>query len=172
MKRRTALKTIGALGASVAASKLLTGCGSDEAGITTIVALMMENRSYDHFLGARTLLEGLPGDGLVAGMSNRNRAGDEIEIFRTTDNKCIADPPHSWTRSHRQFNSGANDGFVTEYQTRHGDGIPPHVIAYMGREDQPVSWALADQFTTCDRWFCALMGPTWPSRRNGTTSCS
>ncbi len=168
MKRRTAIKTIGALGASAAVSSLLTACGSEdsepEAGITTIVALMMENRSYDHFLGARTLLEGLPGDGLVAGMSNRNRAGDDIEIFPTTDVKCFGDPPHSWTRSHLQFNGGANDGFMTEYQARFGDGVAPHVMAYMGREDQPVSWALADQYATCDRWFCSVMGPTWPNR--------
>jgi phospholipase C len=28
----------------------------------------------------------------------------------------------------------------------------------------PVSWALADAFTTCDRYFCSVMGPTWPNR--------
>ena len=28
----------------------------------------------------------------------------------------------------------------------------------------PVSYALADAYTTCDRWFCSVMGPTWPNR--------
>jgi phospholipase C len=28
----------------------------------------------------------------------------------------------------------------------------------------PVSWALADAYTICDRWFASVMGPTWPNR--------
>jgi phospholipase C len=27
-----------------------------------------------------------------------------------------------------------------------------------------VSWALADAYTTCDRWFCSVLGPTLPNR--------
>jgi phospholipase C len=32
------------------------------------------------------------------------------------------------------------------------------------REQLPVSWALADAYTSCDRWFCSVMGPTLPNR--------
>lgn len=28
----------------------------------------------------------------------------------------------------------------------------------------PISYALADAYTICQRWFCSVMGPTWPNR--------
>ena len=70
MNRRSLLK---GLGLSVGASSL-TGCGAGNfagasrgnvmarpellEGIDTFVVLMMENRSFDHFLGARKLVMG------------------------------------------------------------------------------------------------------------------
>src|SRR5262245_52315917 len=106
--RRTAIKQIGALGAAVAAPRLLTGCGAAgpdggmPKGITTIVTLCMENRSYDHYLGARSLLEGRMGDGLKAGMANLDRNGASVPIARA-DVACVADPPHSWNPSRAQW---------------------------------------------------------------------
>src|SRR4051794_41520562 len=68
MKRRDALKTLGGLGAAAGMARFLPGCGSGSdgpRGITTYVYLMMENRSYDHFFGARSMApENKPGDGL------------------------------------------------------------------------------------------------------------
>ena len=32
------------------------------------------------------------------------------------------------------------------------------------REHMPVSWALADNNTTSDRWFASVLGPTIPNR--------
>jgi phospholipase C len=168
VKRRTAIKTLGALAGAAATSKLLGGCGSEdgpgEEGITTIVALMMENRSYDHYLGARHLLEGEPSNGLTAGMKNPRRGGPDVEILAAGADLCIPDPPHSWTSSRTQFGNGANDGFMVAYQDRFGDAIAPHPMAYMTREHLPVTWALADGGTSCDAWFCSVMGPTWPNR--------
>jgi phospholipase C len=37
-------------------------------------------------------------------------------------------------------------------------------MQYMTRDLLPVSWALADAYTTCDRMFASLMGPTIPNR--------
>jgi len=168
VKRRTAIKTLGALAGAAATPRLLGGCGADNGdeaeGITTIVALMMENRSYDHYLGARSLLEGKPGNGLVAGMSNPRRGGGDVEIVQAGANLCIPDPPHTWNGSRTQFGNGANDGFMVAYQNNFGDSIPPHVMEYMTRNELPVTWALADAYTSCDAWFCSLMGPTWPNR--------
>jgi phospholipase C len=177
--RRTALKQMGAL----AGAGLLAGCGGtggggepdaggpdapgpDAAapvGITHLVVMMMENRSYDHYLGARGLLEGKPGDGLEEGMSNPDLDGVERPIFRE-ETSCVADPPHSWNPCHAQWNQGANDGFVRAYQQSDGRDIAPHVMGYFGREELPVHWALADHFTSCDRWFSALLTQTWPNR--------
>lgn len=32
------------------------------------------------------------------------------------------------------------------------------------REDLPVMYALADNYTLCDQWFSSVLGPTWPNR--------
>ena len=166
--RRSALKQMGALaGAAAVAPSLLGGCGEDATAtpgeITHIVVLMMENRSYDHYLGARGLLEGKPGDGLVAGMSNPDLDGVARAIYRESIS-CVADPPHSWNPCRTQWNLGANDGFMRAYQNDEGRDIGPHVMGYFGREELPAHWALADHFTSCDRWFSALLTQTWPNR--------
>ena len=168
MRRRDALRSIGALAGAGAASRLLTGCGDDlrEPGgpgaITTLVVVCMENRSYDHYLGARAL-EGLGGDGLRAGMSNPHPDGGSVEIYPETVH-CVPDPPHGWETSRTQWNAGANDGFMRAYVQSQGAGVPPHVMGYFGRAELPVTWALADAYTSCDRWFSSVLGPTWPNR--------
>ena len=180
VSRRNALKSLGA----TAALPVLANCGDDqgtggapgtgggggggggyvpEDGITRVVVLMMENRSYDHYFGARSLVEGLPSDGLTAEMANLDGTGTSHPVYREST-FCVADPPHGWDSSHRQFNAGLNDGFLTEYEADAGAGIDPHVMGYFQREDLPVSYALADSYTSCDRWFCSVMGPTWPNR--------
>jgi phospholipase C len=168
MKRRDALKTLGALASAGAASRLLPGCtdgdGAAQPGaIEHLVVLMMENRTYDHLLGARSLVEGKPGDGIVAGFSNPDSAGDPVAVWRATpDTLCVLDPPHGWGPSHEQFNGGALDGFLREHQARHPGDLA--AMQYLVREHVPVTWALADHYASCDRWFASLMGPTWPNR--------
>jgi len=179
MKRRDALKTIGQIGAAAGAARYLPGCGGGDGagggdggpdggdgkeGITTYVYMMMENRSYDHFFGARSMLEGKPGDGLKMTMSNKDATGKVINLWTPTkDQLCDLDPPHGWVAGRAQLNGGLNDGFITEHQKEHGpNAIEP--MQYVTRDDVPVSWALADKYATADRWFCSVLGPTWPNR--------
>lgn len=167
MRRRDALRAIGGLGTAAGMARWLPGCGGSDGpvGITTYVYLMMENRSYDHLLGARSMLEGKPGDGLQAGMTNPDFDGKPIAPWSPDLNQlCDPDPPHSWDSGRAQWNSGANDGFVRVHQIEHGDKTLIEPMQYLTRSDVPVSWALADQYATADRWFCAVMGPTWPNR--------
>lgn len=174
MKRRDALKTLGALAGTAGMARLLPGCGGgggDDGGEDerpsrgpTTVVLMLENRSYDHVLGARAL-EGLPGDGLRPGMSNLDLDGNVVRPFPATRSAlCAIDPPHGWTAARSQFNAGANDGFVTAHQRSHGSRTAIEPMQYQTRETMPVTWELADHYTTCDRYFCSVMGPTWPNR--------
>jgi len=176
MNRRDALKTIGGLAGMAGLSKFIPACGENgdaPVGITTYVYLMLENRTYDHVFGARTLLEGKPGDGLTADMSNPDMAGNAVKIYQPAiEDLCVLDPPHGWDPSHRQWNSGAMDGFLREYQESHGSTTIKDCMAYLTRELQPVSWALADQYTTCDRWFASVMGPTLPNRAYWHTATS
>jgi len=176
LNRRSALKGLGA----AAISPLLPGCGSSiEPGplppsevtpallrerIDTVVVLMMENRSFDHYLGALSLLEGREDvDGLQEGMSNPHPEGGEVEIH-PADEFCISDPPHSWNSSHDQFASGQNTGFVSEHYQRHGSEEAHRVMGYFSRESLPAYYALADAGTVCDQWFCSLLSSTWPNR--------
>lgn len=170
MNRRDAIKALGTALGAASASKLLAACGDNagagaEVGITHYVFMMMENRSYDHYFGARALIEGRGGDGLTADMANPDLDGNPVGIFEGDPMMlCVqADPPHGWNASRTQLGGGANDGFVIAHQEKHGAG-PIDPMAYLTRPQLPVSYALADAYTSCDRWFCSVLGPTLPNR--------
>jgi phospholipase C len=176
IRRRDALKTMGGIAGAATLGKVLPGCGGGDdgpVGITTIVLLMMENRSYDHYFGARAL-QGLGGNGLSAGMMNLNRLGAEVPIFEVggQTSVCVLDPPHGWEGSRAQVNGGAMDGFLVDYQNAHDSDSLTDVMGYLTRDHLPVSWALADAYTTCDNYFCSVLGPTWPNRMYWHTGTS
>lgn len=165
MKRRDALKALGAMAGTAGMARFLPGCGDSPPPSRgpTFVVLMLENRSYDHLLGARSF-EGLPGDGLRADMSNLDLDNQRVTVFPATrEALCAMDPPHGWTAAHNQFNLGQNDGFLKVHQTRYSRAAR-EPMQYHTRETVPVTWALADAYTSCDRYFSAVMGPTWPNR--------
>jgi phospholipase C len=138
------------------------------AGIDTFVILMMENRSFDHYLGALQLVEGRTDvDGLTGNETNPAPGGATVPVHLLED-FTPADPPHGWDACHAQWNNGANDGFVTE----HAGSSEADVMGYHVRTQIPVTYALADAGAICDRWFCSVMGPTWPNRfyLHGATS--
>lgn len=128
------------------------------AAIDTVVVLCMENRSFDHMLGARLLLEDRPVDGLRATMSNPGPDGRPVFVA-PLGGFVHRDPPHGWDPVHRQWNDGAMDGFVREMPDAAAD-----VMGYFGRAQVPLHWGLADHFVTCDRWFSSVLGGTWPNR--------
>jgi phospholipase C len=79
------------------------------AGIDTIVVLCMENRSFDHVLGSLRLEGRTDIDGLTGAEWNPDNDGNPIAVH-PIDDVTIADPPHNWEASHRQWNGGANNG--------------------------------------------------------------
>lgn len=171
--RRKALKQIGAAVGAAALSPLIHACGTDGEGgasaanravpVDHFVLLMMENRSFDHYFGSLSLLEGKQVDGLRPGMANPRPDNSMSGIYRETL-RCVADPPHGWVSTHAQVNGGRNDGFVLEHFKRVGAAHGDEVMGYLTRAHLPISYALADEFALCDRWFCAVQGPTWPNR--------
>lgn len=136
--------------------------------VDTFVVLMMENRSFDHYFGALRLLEGRNDvDGLTGSEANPAPDGALVGVHRL-DNFTPADPPHGWDACHRQWNQGANDGFVRE----HEGSSQADVMGFHVRTHLPQLYALADQAALCDQWFSSVMGPTWPNRfyLHGATS--
>ena len=137
------------------------------APIETIVVLCMENRSFDHYLGALSLLEGKAVDGLLGAESNPDPNGNAIGIHLLED-FTVEDPPHGWDACHEQWNGGQNDGFVIA----HAGPDQEDVMGYHVRDQIKTHYGLADAYTVCDRWFASVMGPTWPNRfyLHGATS--
>src|ERR671936_148043 len=78
--------------------------------IDTFVVLMMENRSFDHYLGW------LPGaDGRQAGLSYTDASGKSYSTHRLTPDfqGCeFLDPDHSWQGGRTQLDGGKMDGFL------------------------------------------------------------
>jgi phospholipase C len=165
--RRKVLHGLGALSASLPfGCRDTTSPGARTppgARIDHLVLVMMENRSFDHYFGALSLVEGRAGvDGLAAGLSNPDAAGAPVSPSLLAA-RCLDDPPHGWDASHAQFAEGTNQGFVTEY-AKTGALDPALALGYHDRSVLPVSYALADHYTLCQRWFASVMGPTWPNR--------
>ncbi|HEY4244833.1 MAG TPA: alkaline phosphatase family protein [Kofleriaceae bacterium] len=190
MKRRDALKTLGKIGAAAAAASLLpgmaatAGCGDDgnstpdagpdaapdakvyPDGIYNYVFMMMENRSFDHAFGARSMIEGKPGNGPMLTDFNNDVDGNPVTLFHPgIDALCDLDPPHDWDSAHAAWNNGANDGFLIQHQMSYNNDITAQQpMQYLTRNEMPISYALADQYSHSDTWFCSIMGPTWPNR--------
>jgi phospholipase C len=133
------------------------------AGIDHIVVLMMENRSFDHFLGAlrtdASYAAASTVEGLTGKESNPAPDGTAVEVYKM-HNFTPDDPPHGWDACHAQHNGGKNDGFVKE----HAGKSQAEVMGFHDRTQIPLYYWFADNFAVCDNWFSSVMGPTFPNR--------
>src|SRR3954447_14345047 len=124
--------------------------------IDTFVVLMMENRSFDHYLGW------LPNaDGRQAGLTFTDKQGKSLATQRLAPDwqGCAhPDPDHSWDGGRIQLNGGKCDGFL-----RSGDN-DVFSISYYQEGDLGFIQDAAKAFTTFDRFHCSLMGSTFPNR--------
>ena len=124
--------------------------------VDTFVVLMMENRSFDHYLGW------LPGaDGRQSGLTYTDAGGLTHQTLRLAPDfqGCAhPDPDHSWDGGRIQVNNGAMDGFL-----RSGDN-DEFSIGYYAPEDLGFISHAARAFTTYDRFFCSLLASTYPNR--------
>jgi len=148
-----ALGGVGA-GCAPAPGPVVVKGNAAEAGFDHIVVVMMENRSFDHFLGW------LPGaNGKQAGLEFADGRGvkhrtHRLEAFSACDKD---DPGHSYAAGRIQYNDGKVDGFLKDAP----DTFP---IGYF-EQDQLLFWGeAAPAWTICDNYFAAIMGPTFPNR--------
>jgi phospholipase C len=157
------------LGASIPTGK--------DIPIETIVVLMQENRSFDHYYGrfakyaGRTDIEVPP-----EGASNPDRSGPVSSgkhLWQHAGHYCFLDTAHGWSSVDKQIAGGKMDGF---YETNHdikGETMPDPTMALRDGEramwwyderEIPFYYALAKEFGLGDHYFCSLPGPTWPNR--------
>jgi phospholipase C len=137
--------------------------------IENIVVLMMENHSYDNYLG---MLAG-HGDGLPLDAqgqptpTNPDGAGRAVPMHHFTSTvQHRLSPTQSWNASHLQYAGGACDGFVRSVeQTEPAEADATVPMGYWTEADIPFYYGLARTFPLATRWFCSCLGPTFPNRR-------
>jgi phospholipase C len=148
-----------------------------ECRIDTIVIVMMENRSFDHYLGwlgddAEYLETGRRRHGRDFSVNARvrqtfvdpsgtrlpTRSAGALEPEKVESRGCtFADPGHSWDLARAQRDRGFLAG---------GSGVDDlYAITYYTADQLPVYEALARRFTVFDRWHSSVLGPTFPNRQ-------
>ena len=138
-----------------------------------VVILMQENRSFDHYFGT---LRGVCGFGdprpatLPDGKPVWHQPGPDGEHLPFRPDapdlglQFMVGTPHDWPTTQRAWNEGRSDQWIA--------AKGPHTMAHFTRADIPFHYALADAFTVCDAYHCALLGPTDPNRYHLWTGCA
>lgn len=126
------------------------------SGIEHIVAVTMENRSFDHFFGWMSYA-----DGQQAGLTYLDPSGvaHATHSLHGDYTGCpAADPDHSYDGARIEYNGGAMNGFLLDTSN------DTYCIGYYGANDIPFYAALAQNYTTCNRYFASILGPTFSNR--------
>ncbi|HXL34506.1 MAG TPA: alkaline phosphatase family protein [Gemmatimonadales bacterium] len=137
-------------------AELIGGLLPDPAacGVEHVIVFMMENRSFDHVLGW------LPGaDGRQAGLTYADSGGVSHPTFPLAPDfqGCsYNDPDHSYAGGRVEYNDGACDGWL-----RANDLFS---IGYYRQQDLAFLGRAVPDWTSFDRYFCAILGPTFPNR--------
>jgi len=136
-----------------------------------IVVLMMENRSFDHMLGA--LRQKYPKiNGLTGNESNPDTNGAIVKVQPNAQfqSQLDPDPDHHFPGVDLQIFGGAPpgpgrvpnmQGFVKDYFSQTNDVNRSHNIMYYFTPDKlPVLTTLATEFAVFNGWFSSIPGPT------------
>src|SRR4051812_43798032 len=146
------------------------------APFDTIVVVTMENRSFDHLLG----WVGTDAAYLDAGRQRYGADfaidGNQAQTYTDAQGQELAThwlpatageqypyqgcgeniPGHGWNTGRVQM----RDGFLAK-----GSGNGPFALGYYDASDMVFTEQLVRRFTTADRWFSSLLGPTFPNRQ-------
>jgi phospholipase C len=151
-----ALASAAGVGEMASAAAPVTLPAPSASGIDHIIVVMMENRSFDHYLGW------LPGaDGKQAGLTYVDRDGvaHQTHALGGDYQGCDhPDPDHSFEGGRIQYNGGKCDGWL-----RSGEN-DEFAIGYYGQQDHDFYGNAAPYWTTFDRYFSATMAETYPNR--------
>ncbi len=188
LSRRKFLQIIGAsAGLAVTGGELLSQAAASASpatfphgsrGVRHIVVVMLENRSFDHFLGWLPGADGRHDLTFVSALDGHTYPN--YPLAPDFQGCGYSDPDHSWEGFLVQHNGGKLDGFLQRpTMPPNSTGVTPAAantfpIGYytnLNRHgtpklvpDLPVIGALAQRYTTLDRYFCAFAGETFPNR--------
>ena len=136
-----------------------------------VVILMQENRSFDHYFGtlpgvngfadrfpiplpaldgrARTVWEQQDGKGRVLAPFHLSTRAD-FDLMR------VEGTPHHWEDAQFAWDNGRMTAWPA--------AKTPRAMGHFRREDIPFQFALAEAFTLCDAYHCAIQAGTNPNR--------
>jgi phospholipase C len=127
-----------------------------QSGLEHVVLVMMENRSFDHFLGW------LPGaNGRQAGLTYYDKANQPHPTWDLDSNfqGCqYADPDHSYEGARVEYNDGAADGWLK------AGSNDIYSIGYYTQDKLAFLGQAAPAWTTADNFFAAILAGTYPNR--------
>ncbi|HMD50073.1 MAG TPA: alkaline phosphatase family protein [Bryobacteraceae bacterium] len=135
-----------------------------------IVVLMMENRSFDHMLGALKAQNRLI-NGLTGNETNPDTKNEPVKVQAQAEfqSQLDPDPDHHFPAVNKQLFFGtpgppaapAMQGFVQSYFDQQKDVNHSHRIMYYFTPDKlPVLTTLAMNFAVFNGWFASIPGPT------------
>jgi len=135
-----------------------------------IVVLMMENRSFDHMLGALKAADPRI-NGLTGTESNLDTTNEpaKVQPHAEFQSQLDPDPDHHFPAVHKQLFFGtagppalpSMGGFVQSYFDQQRDVNHSRKIMYYFATDKlPVLHTLARSFAVFNGWFSSIPGPT------------
>ena len=152
-------------------AKSTTGTVRD---VEHVVILTQENRSFDHYFGTLRGVRGFSDRFAPPAPANGPRQNHTVlvQIDEHDDSRLIAPfrldttadfhamrtegTPHTFPDAHAAWNGGRMDAWP---QAKHNRSM-----GYFTRDDIPFQFALAEAFTLCDAYHCALHAGTNPNR--------
>ncbi len=148
---------------------------ADSSPVDHVVVLMMENRSFDHYLGWLATDPDYIEQGRSLYGANFSVEGNISQAFKDARGRAVStyylpakpgegnpyrgcghtDPGHGWNQGRIERDSG----FLAP-----GSGNDEFAIGYYLAEDLPVYASLARRFTIFDHYHASILGPTFPNR--------
>jgi len=139
-----------------------------------VVVLMQENRSFDHYFGRLSGVRGFSDHATIlqsGGYSIFNQKNGSARQYpwRLSDTapawgqtpetlaQCDGSLDHGWSTQHSAWHTGLMDAWVAAKSN-------VRTLGYLDRADIPFHYALADNYTICDSYFCSTLSATGPNR--------
>jgi phospholipase C len=140
------------------------GCGEDDHNCVDGLSCVAEDQAGN----------------LICSNSNLDDDGSTVVAFHDSRRCVPPDLDHSWVGTHREANfsdpnaalsRSPDDGFVlvndvTEQVDDGGAESPTddQTINFYNQDEIPFYYDLAEKFAIDDRYFCSVLGPTFPNR--------
>jgi len=133
-----------------------------------VVILTQENRAFDHYFGTMRGVRGFGDrfaapspDGTIFVQPDESDPNRKIAPFRLDTTKSfnemrVAGTPHTFPDAQAAWDNGRMANWPAAKHNR--------AMGYFTREDIPFQFALAEAFTLCDAYHCALHAGTNPNR--------